>query len=612
MTDETRHRLSIGSVASWLPPRGHAVPWRALRPRSRLHWVSCGLLWAILAVYAATWIGAHDGYLFDPRLQNDDARTSLFPFHRYGPEATLTDDPIANDVLVRLPPVTWLSYRVLTPLVGLHAASKVMQLVCLAIVGLAAGVLVRGRRGGLACGLLLVFFMLHTPFVVNRIGGGHPRGFAFPLMALWIAGVTTGSHRWRFGAVVATALTYAPAMLILLTAEGMFMLAGLRASRRHVLVGRIKRLALLSAVCAACLTPHTIATMRYGPTHTLEQARQDPVFVHSPRRVLPFEPPVTVGTRYLGHPFRANGSGPVAPLLESYDRLGVVGSLLVIAGLAGVVIARRAPLPAAALALLAAAALAYIAARLLAFRLYSPARYLSYGTVAASVALVVSVVGMLWPTLRPRRLRAIRRNFAAVAAITLSWLVTGDGMIRPGTRARDGAVNHNGMSIDERQHAPLYAFIRTLPADSRIALHPRDGAGITYWTGRATTEHLETLTPWWVEPWRRARARTEDTLRALYAVDPRELMAYCDRYSVTHLLIHAGRYTPAFREHARVFPPFDELVDGLPADLRLEQLAVLDLPPAAVVYRNPPWVILDIDRARIVTAASAKDLSHEP
>ena len=162
-------------LRAWLPNGRPGLSWERLRPRTRLHWVSCLLLWAIVLVYAVVWVNAHRGYLFDPLLQNDDARTSLFAYHQYGSEPTLADDPIAHDIAVRLPPGTWLQYRLLTPLVGLYTASKVVQFICLALVAWTAVLLCRSRRAGLAGALLLVFLMLHTPYVVNRIGGGFPR-----------------------------------------------------------------------------------------------------------------------------------------------------------------------------------------------------------------------------------------------------------------------------------------------------------------------------------------------------------------------------------------------------------------------------------------------------
>lgn len=579
-----------------LLPRRPGLSWRNLRPRTPLHWMSCLLLWAIVGAYAGVWIQAHWGYLFDPLLQNDDARTSQFPFHLYGPDATMGDDVIARDIVVRLPPGMWLQYRVLTPLVGLYAASKFVQLLCLAIVAWTALILCRSRRGGLAAGLLLVFFMLHTPYVVNRIGGGHPRAYALPLMALWTAGVIAASPRARWAAVVTAALMYPVAVLLLLGAEGVYALR----------TRDLKRYAVLALVCAACLVPQVIRNQHEGRVHTLAEARQDPVFEHSPRRVLPMPSPLEVSTRYLAHPFHANGSGPVPLLVDAWAGAGAFGGLAIAVGLVILVVSRRAPLPEAALALFASAILCYLAARLVAFRLYSPVRYLWYGSVASSLALVVSTLGLLLPRVRVRPRRAVIRNFAACSMILLVWIVAGDGIIRTGADSRDGVVHHNGMSIDERREADLYAFIRTLPASSRLALHPWDGAGVSYWTGRATTDHYETLTPWWVDSWTRARARTLDTLQALYATDPDVLIDYCDRYRVTHLLINARRYGADYREEARLFPPFDEPIAEMLAEVDLQDLVIPRVTePSTVVYHRPPWIVLDVQRVRETVGVTA-------
>ena len=137
-------------------------------------------------------------------------------------------------------------------------------------------------------------------------------------------------------------------------------------------------------------------------------------------------------------------------------------------------------------------------------------------------------------------------------------------------------------------------------------MHPGDGAGISYWTGRSTTDHYETLTPWWVDSWRRARARTLDTLRALYGTDPDELLEYCDRYLVTHLLINAGRYGDDYRDKARLFPPFDEPVADLLATVDLRDMVIPRVTdPSTVVYHRPPWIVLDVQRVREAVGLTA-------
>lgn len=581
----------------WLPPRQPALPWRRLAPRATVHRVSCALLCALFLAYVGAWTSAHRGYLFDPQLQNDDARFGLFAFHQYSRPPTLRDDPIANDAMARLPPGVWLLYRCLTPLTGLPWAPKIVQGICLAIVALSAVLLARARRGGLAGAILLMFLMLHTPFVVNKIAGGHGRAFMFPLLGLWIAGAAARSGRWRFAATAAATLFYPPAVLLLLAAEGVLTLLELPRSRLEDAAQRLRRYAMLAAACAACMLPQALRHAHAGRAVTLAEAMQEPAFVHGPRRVLPFEPPLSVGVKYFQHPFTANGASTLPAAGAAFDALGAAGPWIVIAACMVLVALRRAPPPQAAAAILVAAIVTWAAARGLAFRLYSPVRYLWYGSVASALALAVSTLGSLWPALRPRASRAARRNFAALAAIALAWAV-GDGMIRPGAPARDGTVRHNGMSIDRRDGAALYAFIETLPPDVRIAMHPGDGAGITWWTGRATTEHHETLQPWWREPWDRAKARTFETLRALYATREDQVLRYCEEYHVTHLLLHAGRYGEQFRANALLWPPFDGFVNELLSALRPEDLVMRGVPRESVVYDGAPWIVVDAARLR--------------
>ena len=82
-----------------------------------LHAVSVVLLTVVLGVYLAGFAAANWGMLTDPQLQTDDARTSVFPFHRYGSEKTLGDDPIANEMLALVPTGVRFLYRVTVPFV---------------------------------------------------------------------------------------------------------------------------------------------------------------------------------------------------------------------------------------------------------------------------------------------------------------------------------------------------------------------------------------------------------------------------------------------------------------------------------------------------------------
>lgn len=85
--DATLRRARAALAALWARP---ATPKVA-------HLASTLAVLAVLSAYLTTWLQGNWGTLTDPLLQNDDARTSLFPFHRYGPEGALADDPIATE-----------------------------------------------------------------------------------------------------------------------------------------------------------------------------------------------------------------------------------------------------------------------------------------------------------------------------------------------------------------------------------------------------------------------------------------------------------------------------------------------------------------------------------
>ncbi|HET9960673.1 MAG TPA: hypothetical protein VFQ61_39650, partial [Polyangiaceae bacterium] len=141
-----------------------------------------------LFAFLRSWLTSYSPALFDPNLQTDDARTALFPFHRYAKGHPLLHDPIANEMIQYQPHAFRLIYFIAVPLVGLLWASKVAQFVCLGIMLAGAVVLARSRRAGLGTAALFIFLFLRDGFVMDRVGGGLPRSFGFPAMALWLAG----------------------------------------------------------------------------------------------------------------------------------------------------------------------------------------------------------------------------------------------------------------------------------------------------------------------------------------------------------------------------------------------------------------------------------------
>ncbi len=526
------------------------------------------MLWFFFLAYLAYWARLHWGWLFDTLLQNDDARIWLYPFHRYTPGSPLANDPVAMEKLALVPSGLRLLYGLLVPWTGVYAAPKIVQGICLGIMGYAGWALGRSKRGGPAMGILLVFLMLNISFIVNRTAGGLARGFAFPLIGLWVAGAFSRRERLRWAAIMLSALAYPTALVLLLGCET---LTALWESARRT--GKTARLRLLRAILLACVSvimilPYMAATRELGRSFTLQDAMSEPAFYSGGRlKELPFP-----GIREVREKL-----APYPGYLVLPAALAVIGLFLLLA---------RFVLPVEALACLASACGLYALSRLLAFRLFLPERFFEYAGPMLCIMLALTLLRLLGAGMREPK-RAVLRNLSVCGFIVVSVFFFPKS-VRP----------ENGMTIEGRSQGRLYAFVRSLPPDVLIACHPDDGNDIPFWAGRSTLVNRENLLPFSVEFWEFQKTRTRDTLAALYATGRSGALSFSEKYRVTHFLLNEGRYGSGFREAASLFEPFGSYVRNITAPLKREELALADIPPQAVVFRDPPFLLVDVKRLK--------------
>lgn len=558
------------------------------RRRSLLHWASILVLGLVVVAYAHTWIRGFSEALFNPNLQTDDARTALFPFHRYAPGAPLADDPIANEMIEYQPYAFRFLYWLTVPWIGLLAASKVVQGLCVLIVIFAAIPLMRSPRAGLGTGALLVFVFLHDMFVTDRIGGGLPRGFGFPAIAVWLAGAL-GERPWarRTGAVIA-AFTYPSALAMILGAEGLYSVRNLGDQSWRTTWVRLRNYGILVGVCAALLAPAILlGASDGGPVHTLAEAQNEPAFGKSGRLwLLPLgETGRTFGEHFLRAFYPRGDPLWVTSQLQVGERASEV-ALALVAGLMILPLLGLAPMPVSVLAFAISSMILYVLSVKFAFRLYSPERYYSYGMRVVALGLAAGTVGLVLPRLATRFRQPIR-NLTAAAAISAVWLFLGDG-------ARNSRSRVMEMTINYRSKAPLWEFIRSLPQDVRIASHLRDGDDIPLFAQRANNGGFETLQPWLTKSWARQKARAEDTIRAFYAIDRQEVLDYAGKYRVTHLLVNRNRYRHDFVRNALSFEPLSSFAREHLEGRELKDLVLRAPPPEAVIYQYGNLAVVDV------------------
>lgn len=569
-----------------LPKSEAADSWRSQLPRTRLQKAVVLLLVAVFVSYVVGWVRWYWPWLTDPMLQNDDARIQLFAFHRFGPDGALADDEAALDQMAAVPPGFVLLYALLVPLTSLYVAPKLVQALVLAIVFAAGFILAKRKNFGL--GLLFVFLLIQSDPVMDRMGGGLPRAFGYPLLALWLSGAITKSGWTRATAVWLGAFFYPSAAAMTLGAEGVFQLTTLAYCSRGEIISRAKRYAFLVATSIALIVPFTIVQAeRAGPPITYHQAKKMELFRKSGRLMRPERLPLPDPTEHvgksLGKLFEARGDAlwPWASKHVRHQRS--TAALVILAAVGILVLTRASRLPMPAVALVIASVLLYALARAVAFRLYVPERFVALGLPVATLAFVIGAFSDVGRRLKPDRRRVFHHLLAAFSILAF-WTFMGCGYKRQA-----------GMRIDGRHNADLYAFARQLPVDSRIAAHIMDGNDLPFWAGRATVTSEETACPWFTHNWERYDRRTKATLKGLYATNRRTLLKFADRYHVTHLLLKKSRYSKKeFRDNAKSFPPYTKYAKRLLRKTKAEDLVLYKPPKLAVVFENEKYLLVDV------------------
>jgi hypothetical protein len=564
---------------------------RALKPGDWLHLASMVLVWAVALYWIDAWYDGNHEILWDPKLQPDDARTAIFPFHRYDQGAPLSTDPIALEMLEYTPyAYRWL-FRLTVPFVGLLAATKLVTAFLFLIIVAGGITMMTSRRAGLGAGLLFIFVFLHDSNVQDRILGGLPRSFGFPLTGLWLAGAFGGRPWVRRAAALASALTYPTALAMVLGAEGIYTLRRFGRPGLHTLWRRVRHYLLLVAACSALLAPAVLVGMSDGgPIHTLKQAEREPAFGRAGRlRVLPFPNAGEEFGKSFLQTYTARGSSPTSKLADFVSKHQTEVSIAIAALLVALPVLGFSQVPLPSAAFLAASLFLYAAARGFAFKLYSPERYYSVGMRVFALGLLAGGIGLLAHRLAPR-LRRPLRNLASAGAMLLMWFTLGDGVGNP-------AMSYD---IDYRRDAALWDWAQKTPIESRFACHLSDCDSMPLYGQRANMGGFETLQPWLTKSWARQKARTEETLRAIYATDKRAVFAYAKKNAVTHFIINKGRYHDDFAQRSRSFEPFSSYAKDYLADKQEGDLVFGNVPDEAVVFRQRGLLVVSVAKLRKV------------
>ena len=234
------------------------------RYRNALGWLAvvCALAWL-----QAEGLFACLRQAFKPHLVNDDALQQIFPFFQYTGESAFSGDYIARYYLDCYP-LGYFGLYASAAKLGIDPATLSrglpfpLWMLSVACVGLAAN-----RLGGKLSAFAAMALALGSNAFMERMGGGLPRSFGFPIISGTLLGLAYGRVFWCAACVVVGALFYPVAAVISgLSLAGMVLASDVVGSEAAAW-SFARRLAVLTGtavLAGVLLLPTAISSSRYG------------------------------------------------------------------------------------------------------------------------------------------------------------------------------------------------------------------------------------------------------------------------------------------------------------------------------------------------------------
>jgi hypothetical protein len=523
----------------------------------------------------------------DPLQFNDDARIVIWPFFRYSNPGAFPNDYLGDYVMATHIPLV---YRAIFTggswLWDAEPLSKLLPYLLLPVVIAAVAVVGHAFAGKIGAWTATAL-ALGTDVYLERMGGGLPRAFAHPAVAVGLMAIVFGKVRLAAIMVVVGAAFYPSAGLVL----GIGFAAYLLAMERGRLKRRLAILGVTAAACALLQLPLALGQRPYAPVAEPSDWSRYPeagpggtssLLDLPPYRSL-FEDIDSISRRA----FFGSGEPWVRSLRRTVDR-GKNSALWVIAILIALGWLRLAMDDVRARRLLAFAAgiaIGHTIGRVAAPYAYVPNRYVQYGMPPVLAVMVPGAFVGLLSYVRALRSRGSIRDALMVGACVVFMLFFGG---RGSTNA--------GLSVRVPPDlAEIYAAIRALPEGVTIAGWPDDPmSNVPYVARRKVYMTGELHQPHHLGFLDEVRRRLRPFFEAYFARTPEPLIKLRDELGVTHLLVDLDQFRG---KPPTYMPPMGAWIQEI---VRRDagQPYLLAQPGPAVVHRRGRWVLYDLEQVR--------------
>ena len=487
---------------------------------------------------------------FDPLLQNDDTRTSTFPFW------AMHDDLFKGDYIAQAmesfnPWLIKVLYYCLTLKIDLLIVTKILQISAIAWGSFHVFQIGRRRAGGLG-GLFALYLALHTLEMLYGSAGGLPRSFGMPALLMCMDGIDRNSRIQAGSGTILGFSLYPPAGLIALVTFSLWYLSRELKNKKNLrnIRKEIISISIVTIFCFISLSPMLFSDHKeIGSLYSFEQASSMPEFYMGGRQcVAPLPTLQDAIAKVLRTLAETSDDSPVPYIKHFNDNNKKVVFLLFLFITPILALFQITRFPFTALYLAVVGIILFGIAKLFAFQLYSPDRMIRFSFVCAYLVLMSSSYTVIGGELYRGNMRKIAAFLVCAAFIGFQG-ITFKGPI--------------GLTVDAHKESHLFQVLQKLPKNTLFAGHPLRMNNIPLWGKRSILISYETSQPWFDKSWERMKQRTYDNFAAYYADKKDPLKVLEQKYGVDYMLIHEDDISSSYISHCKYFKPFTKQLDNL-------------------------------------------------
>lgn len=562
------------------------------------------------------------GKWFHPDWSTDDALQQLYPFHKVIDPEIFAGDYITRMMECYLAPLHyWLSYGItlLTedPIMMGHWVMLLQILMALFFIFMTVR-----HTAGTPAGFFAATWFLHTRYVIQRMTGGLPRGWAATVLAGFLYFLMTGNHLAVLAVLFVGCLLHPPTTLICAVCYGIFLLwkvtflNSCAETKRNLL-----RYILLSPIYL--ITVFSIVRMppEIGNMVTYEQALEMPEFqrVQSDKGRLtegrfPFVPLSSVIKEVKTFAFMAFTGRLYDPGHFVKKTIRPVVVFILFAVIVTSLWKKIKLIPPELYFYLLAIGIVYQASRLLAFRLYVPDRHLQFPmAIFFILAFTIGIWRLLYPLKKTWSFGVKSNSFEGPIPLKaggrgmVGLLMLGAFIYMGSGTALQGSLNFN---CARHSRGSVFEWIsKNLPQKSLIAGHPSSLDYMQLFGMRKAYATTETYHPFFDKYLAEITRRLTISFRALYSRNFNEFVSLLIPEGIDYFLFERRLFYPDNLKEAKFTAPFDKLVrelssgeasdyvyKKLPSTLRIpmtkETLAKYPIFP----YWDESYVLVDVKK----------------